>query len=149
MDCSRWLLVDVYTVWSATASIAKHWCALHTRLNYDAVSSRRRNVPALKTIDFLRRYAAYNTALAQSSCMWANDRASSAVMAGRIRHIARRQVGRNMHDWLRSRVRQLKGGCQAWHRVAVAEWLACQFLDQQVAGSNPGGVTFSTRNNFE
>jgi len=31
----------------------------------------------------------------------------------------------------------------------VAEWLAYRFLDLQVAGSNPGGVTFSMRNNLE
>jgi len=34
-------------------------------------------------------------------------------------------------------------------RGSVAEWLACRFMDLWIAGSNPGGVTISTRNNME
>jgi len=32
---------------------------------------------------------------------------------------------------------------------AVAEWIVYQLPDVEVANSNPGGGTFSTRNNLE
>jgi len=44
---------------------------------------------------------------------------------------------------------KIEGGGAKLTWGAVAEWLTCRLLNLLVAGSNPGGDTFSTRNNLE